>query len=145
MAPPAQSYATHRRVYPLFHLVVQPLLALNVVVELVRLARTPSLERGWALVVAVAIVLASAAARVMALTVQNRVIRMEQQLRLALLLPAAAQPDVDRLSLGQLIALRFASDEEVPGLVRRAAAGELRTPDQLKRAVRHWQPDHLRA
>ena len=145
MPPAAQRYANHRRVYPLFHFVVQPILALNVVVELVRLARTPSLERGWALVVAVAIVLASAAARVMALTVQNRVIRMEQQLRLALLLGAGAQPDVGRLPLGQLIALRFASDEEVPGLVRRAASGELRTPDQLKRAIRHWQPDHLRA
>ena len=140
-----QSYANHRRYFPLFHFVVQPLFVLNVIVAGVAFARGPSFERGWAVVVAVALVLAAAAARLMALTVQNRLVRLEQRLRLERVLPPGQRPEVDRLTLKQLIALRFASDAELAGLVHRAASGDLPGPDEIKRALTSWQPDTLRA
>jgi hypothetical protein len=144
MARPRQSYADHRRYFPLFHFVVQPLLIVNVLIAVTLAVRAPSFERAWAAVLAVALVLASAAARLMALTVQNRVIRLEQRLRFARVLGPAEQHEAEQLGLRQILALRFASDAELPGLVQRAAAGELTSPDAIKRAVTSWQPDHLR-
>ena len=80
----------------------------------------------------------------MALTVQNRVIRLEEELRLHRLLPERHE-DIEELTLDQLIAIRFASGLEVPHLVDRVTRGEITTQDEIKRAVQHWRPDHLRA
>jgi len=72
---------------------------------------------------------------------QDRIIRLEMHVRLARLLPGR---DVSVLTLPQLVALRFASDREMPALVERTLAGELTTPDSIKRAVTDWQADWLR-
>jgi hypothetical protein len=78
--------------------------------------------------------------------VQNRVIRLEMTLRLQRVLgPAAAADALAKLPLGRLIALRFASDAELPGLIARVTSQELRTSAQVKEAIREWQPDLLRA
>ena len=79
-------------------------------------------------------------ARRFALRLQDRIIRLEMQMRLARL---GREADLARLSLRQIIALRFASDAELPGLLQRAAAENM-TADQIKRAVTTWQPDHMR-
>ena len=87
-----------------------------------------------------AVVIGITVTRTFALRLQDRIIRLEMQTRLARL---GRDGDLVRLSLPQLIALRFASDAELPALADRAAAEQL-TPDQIKRAIRDWQGDHLR-
>ena len=78
--------------------------------------------------------------RLFALRLQNRIIRLEMQVRLARL---GRESDLARLGLGQVIALRFASDAELPALIDRTLAEGLK-PDQIKRAVVNWQGDYLR-
>jgi hypothetical protein len=77
--------------------------------------------------------------------VQDRVIRLEESLRLSRLLPPELQSRIDELRVRHLVALRFASDGEVTDLVRRVLGGELTTPDAIKRSIKVWRPDHLRA
>jgi hypothetical protein len=81
----------------------------------------------------------------MVLTVQNRVIRLEMRLRLRELLPPTMQSDVARLSLSQLIALRFASDAELPALIQEVLAGKAKSSNEIKMKIRDWQGDYLRA
>ncbi|MSO29856.1 MAG: hypothetical protein EXQ48_02785 [Acidobacteria bacterium] len=75
-----------------------------------------------------------------ALRLQNRIIRLEMQVRLARL---GRVTDGDRLSVPQLVALRFASDSEILSLLDKTLADKLE-PDQIKRAVTNWQGDHMR-
>jgi Family of unknown function (DUF6526) len=109
------------------------------------LYRTPSRLGVWQLVVAVALLMAALTARVMALAVQDRVIRLEMRLRMRELLPPDLQARIPAITREQCVALRFAGDAELPGLVRRIAAGELKTPVEIKQQIAHWQPDYLRA
>lgn len=139
-----QSYASHRRTVPLFHLFAFPIIALNALASIYYLARHPSLGNAWIVVVSFALVAALWSIRTMATTAQDRVIRLEMQLRLARLLGPRAPDALSRLSVDQLIALRFASDEELPTLVDRCLAGELASKDAVKRAIQRWQPDWLR-
>ena len=145
MAPAPQVYATHRRFSPLYHYFALPVLLANVGWTVWGLVFHRSLANVWHVVVAVALAVGLVMSRAQALIVQNRVIRLEQWLRLGALLPPDLKSRVSELSLGQLVGLRFASDAELPDLVRRCLAGELRTADQVKREVRDWQPDYVRA
>jgi len=81
----------------------------------------------------------------MALKVQDRVIRLEMRLRLSEVLPADLKGRIPELTTRQLVGLRFASDAELPDLVRRVLAGSLANPTDIKKAVAHWQGDYLRA
>jgi hypothetical protein len=144
MARSAQSYRNHWRFFPPFHFFVMPVFAANLVVEIVRLAREPSLTRSWAVVVALALVGLGFSARFMALQAQSRVIRLEERLRLSRLLPAGEQGLIPSLNTRHLVGLRFASDAEAPALARRCAAGELRSAGDVKRQVKEWRADHLR-
>lgn len=145
MSKAPQTLATHARYYPTWHYVVFPILTINVIVEVVRLVRGGAdLRSLWAVAVGVALLLTAWTARVMALTAQNRVIRLEERLRLTHLLPADLHAAGANLRPSLLIALRFAPDEEVVGLVRRIDAGELTTAAAVKKAITQWRPDHLR-
>lgn len=139
-----QSYSNHARFVPAFHFVTFGILAVNVLWTAYRLVRWPSLDTGMGVLVAAALVLLSWYARVFPLKAQDRVIRLEERLRLARLLPTDQQARIDELRPSQLIALRFASDEELPGLAQRVLAGELAEPKAIKQAVRNWRADHLR-
>lgn len=139
-----QSYASHRRLFPLFHYALALLVA-NTVVQLVALIRHPRVDTAWAFIVALAITSIAVAARAMALVVQNRVIRLEMRLRLMQVLPPDLRDRAAELNVRQLVSLRFASDAELPGLVRRCLAGELSRSDEIKQSIRDWQPDYLRA
>ena len=95
-------------------------------------------------VVAVCTPIALLFARRFATGVQDRVIRLEERLRLERILPDELKSGIGRLTTDQLIGLRFASDAELPGLVRRVLAGELADRTSIKQAVEDWRPDHQR-
>lgn len=139
-----QTYANHRRVNPLFHLFVSPILIANVAIRIVDVVREPSFGTGWAAIVAAALYGLAFSARHMALVLQNRLIRLEERSRLARVLPEDLAARIAELRLGQLIALRFASDAEAPELARRCLAGEFAKTDDIKRAIRDWRRDTLR-
>ena len=140
-----QSYANHRRFMPLYHFFAIPLLVINIIVAGYIFYRMRTWQAGWNVVVAIAIAAGLAALRLSALTVQNRVIRLEMMLRLRRVLPPELSARAAELRLGQLVGLRVASDAELPALVQRCLDGELKGSGQIKREVRDWQPDMLRA
>jgi hypothetical protein len=139
-----QNFANHRRWNTPWHFIVVPILLANALVTIVVAARAPSRGTIWAAVVAIAIVFALMLARMMVLTVQNRLIQLEETLRLNRLLPGRHE-DIEELTLEQLIAIRFASDAEVPHILDRIVGGEIKSRNDIKLAVQHWRPDHLRA
>ena len=139
----SQTYANHARFDPIFHFILQPVFLANFIFCVVRLVRSPTLWRGWLAIVALAAILALLLIRVYALKVQDRVIRLEEQLRLQRILPPALLPRIEELSQKQLIALRFASHQELPLLVEKTLAGPL-TPKQIKQAIQVWRPDYSR-
>jgi hypothetical protein len=145
MAAIAQSYANHRRIFPLFHYVALPILILNLGAAVAHLVKRPSLWNGWLVVLSVGLVAGLVASRSSALMVQNRLIGLEMRLRLAAILPADLRSRIPELRVRQLIGLRYAGDAELPGLVERCLHGELETADAVKRAIREWRPDFLRA
>jgi hypothetical protein len=144
MAESIQTYKSHARWVPAFHFFVLPVLLINVFVSAVRLVRDPSGIAGWGLLVAVALFLGVFLLRGMPLRAQDRVIRLEERARLGALLPNDLRARVDELTPAQFIALRFAPDDEVPDLTRRALDGELNTQADIKRAIKNWRPDTLR-
>jgi hypothetical protein len=145
MAEREQSYKTHARWLPLFHFFVIPVLLVNVVLAVWRLIQVPALATAYGVVFAVALLGVGFLSRIQALTVQDRLIRLEERMRLRQLLPPDLQPRIATLSHRQLVALRFASDDELPELVREIAGGRLTTPKDIKMRVRNWRPDWLRA
>ena len=138
-----QNYGNHVRWFPPWHFFVAPVLLINVALAIKALVETPTLLTLWLVVLAVAIALGFGLARWMVLRVQNRLIRLEEHLRLEKLVPER-HPEIEELSLAQLIAIRFASDAEVPHLLDRIGSGEIGSRDEIKRAIQHWRPDHLR-
>jgi len=138
-----QNFGNHVRFDPPFHFFILPVFAVTWVVALVLLIRNPGYLSAWRLVAASALVGLAVRARQYALKVQDRVIRLEERLRLAGLLPEAQRPEIARLSESQLIGLRFASDAEAPALAQRALAENLSCGD-IKKAVQTWRPDYWR-
>lgn len=139
-----QTYANHRRIHPILHLVVTPVLMVYLVSTIVFAVKNPSYSTILAAVTALALLLGVIGARSMSLTAQDRIIRLEMRIRLADILPEDLKPRIRELTVGQLVGLRFASDAELPELTRRALAGELKTNEQIKKAVGNWQADWLR-
>lgn len=143
-----QGYSNHRKFVPGFHFVTFGLLVLNLLWALWRLftgASLPLPDRVWSVAMAIALLLLSWYARTFPLKVQDRVIRLEERLRLAQLLPPDLAPRIGELKTGQLLALRFASDEEIPELTRKVLAENIRGREEIKKLIRHWRPDHRRA
>jgi hypothetical protein len=145
MPAKTQTYANHARYLPLFHFVASPITGLYFVHSLVYALQHPHAAHFFEAVYAFAIFAGVLASRIMALTVQNRVIRLEMRLRLKEILPPALAARIPELRVRQLVALRFASDTEMPALVQRTLNGEFAKPKDIKAAVTDWQPDYLRA
>ena len=145
MTEQSQSYANHPRFFALYHFFALPVLAFYAIYELVQLVRHPSVAAGGDALVALAIAALALAARAMPLTVQDRLIRLEETMRMQRVLPAAQQGDIARLQRKDFVALRFASDAELPELVRRTVAGELTSQKAIKQAIKDWRPDYFRA
>lgn len=143
-----QNYANHAKFVPLFHFVTFGILVINLIWSLVRLfwalPGTNVFDRLLNVAVAVALALLAWYARTFPLTAQDRIIRLEETLRLERLLPPDLRPRIADLRPGQLIALRFASDDELPDLTRAVLAGEVTAPGEIKKRVRSWRADHFR-
>jgi hypothetical protein len=139
-----QSYANHRRFVPPFHFVAFGLLLVNLIYWVYALARYRTGLQVDGIVVAIALILLFFYIRIFPLTVQDRLIRLEERLRLARLCPDLGSR-VDELTTGQLIALRFASDAELPALARRVLDEEIADREAIKKQVQSWRADDLRA
>ena len=142
MAAEPQTYANHVRWDPWFHYFVLGVLAVNILLRIWWAIRSFSFATAWDVLVALALAVLAVKARTYPLAAQDRVIRLEERLRLASLLPEPARGRIGELSVRQLVALRFASDAEVPALVDKALAGA--PPADIKRAITSWRADTYR-
>jgi hypothetical protein len=140
-----QTYANHRRLFPLFHYVAVPILLANIVVAVAHAIRQPSAFNAWLVILSIGLVAGIVAARASALIVQNRLIALEMRLRLATSLPPNLRARIPELHLRHLVGLRFAGDAELSGLVEQCLRGDLATTDAVKRAVQDWRADYMRA
>ena len=145
MANSTQSYKNHTRFLPPFHFFVLPVLLVNLLNAVRHLWQVTDLTRAWGVVFAAALLLLAFLSRIQAISVQDRVIRLEMRLRLRELLPPDLQGRIYELTPRQLVAMRFASDQELPDLAREVLAGSLSTTKAIKMRVKNWQPDFLRA
>jgi hypothetical protein len=137
-----QTHATHRRYYPLYHFVVVPLLVLNIVVRVVYAFRHAGARLvWWEVVFAVALGLFAWTARAMALRVQDRLIVLEETLRLTACAGDDIKHRVPELTAGELIALRFCDNAELDEVTRAVLAGELKGRENIKRRIGKWRPD----
>ncbi len=144
--PTPQNYKNHTRFEPMFHFFVAPVLLINLIVAIVVLIRRWPHHiwiHAWLLVMAIALFLLAGIARSYPVRVQDRVIRLEENLRYQRLLPPELLAATQSLTLGQIIALRFASDAELPALVQRTLSENL-LPKTIKQSITHWRADNLR-
>jgi hypothetical protein len=145
MANATQTYKNHVRFLPAFHFFVLPVLLVNLVNAIRHLWLMPTMSTAWGVVFAMGLTMLGFVSRVQAVSVQDRVIRLEMRLRLQQLLPPDLRDRIHELTPRQLIAMRFASDEEMPDLTREVLAGNLSTTKAIKMRVKNWQGDFLRA
>jgi hypothetical protein len=138
-----QTFANCTRYDPLYHFFALPVFGLLPLIAAAHFVRHPGLHSGLLFVVAVAAAIVVLKLRTYPLRVQDRVIRLEEKLRLSSLLPEPLRSRIPELTEGQLIALRFASDAEVPKLAERAISEKL-SPADIKKAIQAWRPDYWR-
>ncbi len=141
-----QSYKNHGRMEPMFHYFIAPFLLLNVIASIVWYVRhrTTHIHSGpWIILLSIALFMLAGITRGYALKAQDRVIRLEERLRIASLVSASELAELESLTMKQYIALRFASNPELPHLARRAIRENL-TPKQIKEAIVSWRPDNDR-
>ena len=144
--PAPQNYKNHVRVDPVWHYFIVPVLILHLAFSIYETIHFWPNLRGlflcW-IVLALVLLFAVFRARQHSLVVQNRVIRLEEKFRYAALLPPDLLARSEQLTLSQIIALRFASDAELPTLVKRALDHNM-SCKQIKEAIENWRPDYLR-
>ena len=143
MAQAPQSFANHVRFDPIFHFFISPVFIITAVISVVHLVRSPNLWSVWFVIVAIAALVAVVKMRLYALRVQDRVIRLEERLRLLGLVDESLRMQIPDLTERQLVALRFACDAEAAPLMRRALTENL-SSKEIKQAIQTWRPDYWR-
>ena len=143
--PQTQDFKSHGRIVPMYHMGVFFPFALNFLWSGYRLTQGLTGDAIMAFVMAIALLLLFVSVRVQILTVQDRVIRLEMRLRLAQVVPPDLRTEIATLTVPQLVALRFASDAELPELTRDVLAGKLATQKEIKMRVKNWVGDYQRA
>jgi Family of unknown function (DUF6526) len=138
-----QNYTNHAKLDPPFHFFLMPVAAINVIIAVVYLFRFPGLGSGWILVVALAFLVMVGRMRAYGTHLQDRIIRVEERLRLSQVLAEPLRARIGELSDKQLVGLRFASDGELPALVQRALDEKLSLAD-IKKSVTNWRGDYSR-
>jgi hypothetical protein len=141
-----QNFSNHAKFFPPFHFFAAPILLANLIWSFFRLK--PSGYSAYSIFqvfVAAALVVTLTIARVMALKVQDRVIRVEERLRYQRLLPADLQSRIDDFTVNQLVSLRFASDAELAALARKVLDDKINDRKTIKQMIKVWKPDYLRA
>ena len=141
-----QSYKNHGRMDPMFHYFLVPVLLANIAVSIIWFVRHHAAHRHiapWFILMSLAIFCMAGLTRGYALKAQDRTIRLEERLRLASLVSPSELVELDSLTMRQYIALRFASNPELPALARRAIRENL-TSKQIKQSISVWRPDNDR-
>ena len=138
-----QSFANHVRFDPPFHFFLAPIGLAAIALSLVLLVRQPGMGSVLGVLLSVGFFMIAAKARGYALKTQDRVIRLEERLRLSMLLPETARSRITEFTEPQLIALRFASDAELPALAMRTLNEGL-TKKQIKTSIQNWRADYFR-
>lgn len=138
-----QSLGNHARFDPLYHFFILVLYLANLVYAGIHLYRQHTISAWWYLVLSLAVIVPILRLRSYPLKVQDRVIRLEERLRLQALAPAAWHAQIYRLTEDQLIGLRFAGDDEVVELAKQALEHNL-TRKQIKERVKNWRSDDWR-
>lgn len=140
-----QSAQSHAAWTPIFHFVASPITTFAFFFFAWGAFKEPNRENLISAIYTFGIAVGVFASRIMALTVQDRLIRLEMRLRLKEILPAALFARFPELKVKQLVALRFASDAEMASLVERTLKGEFAGQKEIKAAIKDWQSDYLRA
>jgi hypothetical protein len=138
-----QSFKNHAMYDPPFHFFLAPVGIFLLILSIIDVAKHPNWMTGIHVLAVVWLIVLVFKTRIYSLKVQDRVIRLEERVRLMSILPAPMQPRIPELSIDQLIGLRFASDAELPGLVEKALSGNWNRK-QIKEAVQNWRPDNWR-
>jgi hypothetical protein len=139
-----QSFANHTRWHPPFHFFIMPVMLINFIWAIVDFVKAPGRNSGWWVVVSLALALLTLFVRTNSLKVQDRVIRLEEKLRFQQLLSPALAQQCSTLTTGQIIALRFAGDDELEELVSAVLTGKLAASKDIKQAIKNWRADTLR-
>ena len=145
MAAEPQGPSNHARYVAGYHFVLSAILLVVLGWQVTMLAKRPGVPTAIGLALAVGLILMFWYMRVFAVTVQDRVIRLEERLRMEALLSADLKSRIPESSPQQLVALRFASDAELPALARRVLDESLTDQKAIKRLIKEWRADHLRA
>ena len=140
-----QKFENHVRLIPGYHFILLGIVTINFILRVIWAVRTPTLVNLWGIVMAVAFVLMVVYLRTFPLAVQDRVIRLEERMRLGRLLPQDLRPRLGEFTRGQLVGLRYASDEELPALAARVLNEGITSKRAIKAMVTQWRADHLRA
>ena len=139
-----QNYSNHTRWQPAFHFFVVPVMVINLIWSIVQFVMTPGWNSGRWAVVSLALVVLAVLVRTNPLKAQDRIIRLEENLRYQQVLSPALLQQTGTLRPGQIIALRFAPDDELEELLGAALAGKLTGPAQIKQAIKNWRSDTFR-
>ena len=142
---PPQNFQNNTRWVPAYHFVAGPILAINLIWSLYKIVTSFSGDRVIGLLLAIAFLIILFDLRHFALVVQDRVIRLEMTLRLEKLLPPDLKPRIKEFTSGQLVALRFAGDEELSVLARSVLQQNIASRAEIKKMIKNWNPDYLRA
>ncbi len=141
-----QNFASHRRFYPPFHFFVVPVMTINLIWAIYRWYVTGfAWDGAERVLLAAGLAMGFLTARLMVLTVQDRVIRLEERLRYERVLPSDLKPRIAEFTVSQLVSLRFASDAELPALARKVLDEKIQERKSIKQMVKTWKPDYLRA
>ncbi len=144
MAETPQSYANHARLVPMFHYFALPILLINFLVSAYATVTGFSLDALLVTLVSLALVTAAFFARFFALGAQDRIIRLEERLRMQQVLPDDLRSRVADFTTEQLIALRFCADDELPDLSRKVLDDGIPDRKTIKQTIKTWRADHQR-
>jgi hypothetical protein len=144
MATTPQTFANHTRWQAPFHFFVIPVMLINFIWAIVIFVKGPNWNSAWWIIVSLALVVLAFLVRSNSLKVQDRLIQLEERLRYQQVLSAALLPQTSALRTSQIIALRFAGDNELEGLVAAVLAGKFAKTREIKRAIKSWRADTFR-
>jgi hypothetical protein len=145
-----QNFSNHGKLVPAFHFFLLPVLLINLVGHIYTFVKfstesTHSIVHGlFGILLAAALLVMAFLARIFALGVQDRVIRLEERLRYERLLPEDLKPRIGEFTINQLVSLRFASDAELPALARKVVDGKVNDRKTIKQMVQNWRGDYQR-
>ena len=146
MAEKKQNLQNHVRIVPAYHMFVFPVLFVNIGWAIYRVVKFPiSFPTVFGVFLSVALLLLALYARLFALSVQDRIIRLEMRLRLAEILPPDLRARIPEFTVAQLVSMRFACDAELPALARKVLDEKMSDRKAIKQLVKDWQGDYARA